>query len=321
MEIRLVADTNLFFECKSLENLPWGELGYDSVVILLTKPVLDEIDKHKKGTGRTRKRALEIFSLVRGMLTSSTQQVEIKETSPKVMLRRMLNIAPDPAHNGNLDYAKTDERLIGITSTLVAQSSGYDVKLFTDDTGPASSADGMDIPYLIIPEAWRRPTSETTEEKRIKDLEKDLATYRAQEPKIVIERCEPANEDNIVAVTRKVATPLTQEEVEAILAKLRLKHPMTIDFTPPQTSTTTDLLGTTTTEYSAPVEAEINNYRNVLYPQWLNQCRTLLMDLQNGRDKLEPDILLRWSMANEGSPACFASSCGVRNKGTAGTPS
>jgi|HubBroStandDraft_6_1064221.scaffolds.fasta_scaffold727909_1 hypothetical protein len=26
MEVHLVADTNLFFECKSLEDLPWSEL-------------------------------------------------------------------------------------------------------------------------------------------------------------------------------------------------------------------------------------------------------------------------------------------------------
>jgi hypothetical protein len=113
MEVHLVADTNLFFECKSLEDLPWSELGYDSVVILLTKPVLDEIDKHKKGSGRTRKRALEIFSRVRDMLASSAQEVEIQASSPRVILRRMPSVAPDPAHKDHLDYAKTDERLIG----------------------------------------------------------------------------------------------------------------------------------------------------------------------------------------------------------------
>jgi hypothetical protein len=60
MELYLVADTNLFFECKSLDQLPWSELGADPIVILLTKPVPDEIDKHKKGGGRTRERAIAI---------------------------------------------------------------------------------------------------------------------------------------------------------------------------------------------------------------------------------------------------------------------
>jgi hypothetical protein len=51
MEIHLVADTNLFFEFKTLEELPWQELGYDTVVIILTKPVRDEI-----GSTSTRRR-------------------------------------------------------------------------------------------------------------------------------------------------------------------------------------------------------------------------------------------------------------------------
>lgn len=302
MEVHLVADTNLFFECRSLEDLPWSELGYDPVVILLTKPVLDEIDKHKKGAGRTRSRALEIFGRVRDMLASSAQEVEIQTSSPKVVLRRMPSVAPDSAHKEHLDYTKTDERLIGIVSTLAAQASGYDVKLFTDDTGPASTADGMGVPYLMINQSWRRPAAETTEEKKIKDLEKDLATYRAQEPKIAIKRCEPADESNVVTVTRKVATPLTDAKIEELLAKLSLKCPLITDFTPPPPSTLTDTFGaTTTTEYSAPADADITNYRDALYPQWLARCRAILKELHQGRDQLEPDTVLRWLMANKGN--------------------
>lgn len=303
MEIHLVADTNLFFECKVLEELPWSELGCDPVVILLTKPVLDEIDKHKKGSGRTRKRALEIFQRVRVMLGSSAQEIEIQASSPRVVLRRTPpSVAPDPARKDHLDYSKPDERLVGIASALSAQATGYDVKVFTDDTGPASTADGLGVPYLMINENWRRPASETTEEKKIKDLEMDLATYRAQEPKIVIGRCEPADESKVAAVVRKVATPLTEGEVEGFLDKLRLKHPLVTDFTPPPPSAMTDVFGTTTTtEYSAPPKADITKYHDVVYPQWLEQCRAALKSLHEGRDEFEADIVLRWSMANKGS--------------------
>jgi hypothetical protein len=103
-------------------------------------------------------------------------------------------------------------------------------------------------------------------------------------------------------VIRKVATPLTEAEVEGFLVKLRLKHPLLTDFTPPSSSTMTDVFGATTTnEYSAPAETDIAKYRNVLYPQWLEQCRTALTGLHQGSDELEPDIVLRWSMANKGS--------------------
>lgn len=68
MELHLVPDTNLFFEFKALDQLPWEELGRDPIVLLLTKPLLDEIDRHKKGTGRTRDRAMDIFGRFRAML-------------------------------------------------------------------------------------------------------------------------------------------------------------------------------------------------------------------------------------------------------------
>src|ERR1700681_1758852 len=106
MEIHLVADTNLFFEFKTLEELPWQELGYDTVVIILTKPVLDEIDKHKKSTGRTRSRAIEIFARIREMLATGTQEVELRAAAPRVMLRRMASARPDHSLADQLDYGK-----------------------------------------------------------------------------------------------------------------------------------------------------------------------------------------------------------------------
>lgn len=302
MEVHLVADTNLFFECKSLEQLPWRDLGYDPVVILLTRPVLDEIDKHKKASGRTRARALEIFGRVRGMLESSSEEVEIQPSCPKVVLRRTPNVRPDPTLREDLDYGKTDDRLIGIVSALNAQASGHKVILFTDDTGPASTADGLGVPYRMVNESWRRPRSETTEDKKIKELEKDLETYRAQEPKISISAGEAADEATFVEVTRKSAVPLTDGEVEGFMKALRLKHPLKKDFEPPPSSSTTYLDGhVVTIKYTSPTESDIANYRDELYPQWIGQCRKILENLHEGRDEAEPPVVLRWLISNKGT--------------------
>jgi hypothetical protein len=281
--------------------LPWSELCYDVVVIVLTKPVLDEIDKHKKATGRTRSRALEIFARFRAMLTSGVAEVEIRPSSPRVVLRRMATTLPDPDLKEHLDYGKPDERLIGIVSTLNAQATGYDVKLFTDDGGPAGTAADLGVPFLMIDTNWRRPPAESTEGKRIKELEKDLAMYRAAEPKIGI-RCETADEDNVVEVVRKIAEPLSEGEIDEIVEALRRKHPMKADFTPPPTSTTTETFGdVVTVEYSAPLDDDIADYRDVRYPKWIENCRGVLRSLHIGRDEIEPEVSLRWSMSNDGT--------------------
>ncbi len=301
MELHLVADTNLFFECRSLDQLPWSELGADPVVILLTKPVLDEIDKHKKGSGRTRERALAIYGRVRDMLKSSAKEVEIQPTSPRVLLRREATAKPDPALAEDLNYTKTDEMLIGIASALKGGPPGAEVKLFTDDTGPAATADGLGVPYLLIDERWRRPPAETTEQKKIKDLEKDLATYRAQEPSIAIV-CEGTDASGFVAVTNMNATPLAEAEIAALVERLRLKHPLKIDFTPPEPkSESAPDGGTTKTEYAAPADDAIAKYRDRDYPEWIERCRRILRNLHVGRDQIQRSVVLRWSMSNEGT--------------------
>ncbi len=181
MELHLIADTNLFFEFKSLEQLPWHELGREPIVIVVTKPVLDEIDRHKKGSGRTRDRALEIFGRVREMLVAGVDESVIREAGPRVVLRRNTRALPDESMKEQLDFGRTDERLIGIVSALNGKASGHEVKLFTDDGGPAGMADELGVPYLLIDPAWRRPPAETTEAKRLREVEKDLALYRSQD--------------------------------------------------------------------------------------------------------------------------------------------
>ncbi len=302
MEIHLVADTNLFFECKSLEQLPWNELGFDSIVILLTKPVLDEIDKHKKANGRTRKRALEIFGQVRSMLTASTQETEIRLSAPKVVLRRTANVKPDPGLKEDLDYGKTDEKLIGIAAALSAQAGGYVVKLFTDDTGPASSADALSVPFLMIPESWRRPPAETDEQKQKREYEKELAAYRSLEPMIVIGRVEEADDENRIQVVRTVATPLTDEEIEGLLDRLRAKHPLVTSFDPPSPQTRTTPTGAVIrTEFSPPPDEDIQRYRDSHYPQWIARCGSILKSLHEGADEIEPRLVVRWPIVNNGS--------------------
>jgi hypothetical protein len=134
------------------------------------------------------------------MLRSSAKEVEIHPSFPRVLLRRETTAKPDPALAEDLNYAKTDEMLIGIASALQGGASGAEIKLFTDDTGPAATADALGVPYLLIDERWRRPASETTEQKEIKDLNRDLAAYRAQEPSIAIV-CEGVNSSGVVTVT------------------------------------------------------------------------------------------------------------------------
>lgn len=300
-EIHLVADTNLFFECGALAQLPWKELGKDKVVVLLTKPVLDEIDKHKKANGRTRARALEIFGRIRDMIANGISEWEISGAAPRVVLRRLTTAKPDPELQDDLDYGKTDEKLVGIASALAKTADGPEVRLFTNDTGPASIADDYRVPFLMIPQGWRRPPPETEDEKAVKELRKELADYRAQEPNMAIRLSDPDSMEP-VTVVRKIASPLTPAEVEVFIEKLRAKHPIVEDFTPPEAVSSTDNDGVVTTvEYIRPSDEDVANYREKAYPAWIDRCLHVFKELHAGRDDMEQRLFLSWGILNNGS--------------------
>ena len=300
MTLYLVADTNLFFECKPIEEIDWRSIGVDHIIILLTKPVLDEIDKHKKANGRTRDRAISTFKRIRGMVTGSTDTLLIQETDPKVEMSFLPRLVPDPDHGNVLDYSRNDDRLIGILSSLCKGEETRNVRLLTHDTGPAATAHGLGLPVTMIEDSWLRPAAETSDGKRVRELEQQLAGYASQEPLISIGGCRPADERGNVTVTRRIAKPLTEPEIDELIELLREKHPMQTDFRVPEPNRTTSPRGETIRVEPAG-EEEITTYQQSAYPQWLERCRAIFTTLHQGRDELEGPVLLEWSMANDGA--------------------
>lgn len=293
MEHIVVADTNLFFECKRLEDLPWAELGLDPVVVALTKPVLAEIDKHKKGGGRTRKRALDVSRRVRAMLGGSGEEV-IRDAGPLVVLRLWSTVRPDPDHELALDYNQNDDRIVGIVSAITKDRAFASVRFLTDDSVAASTAQSLGLPFMLIPEPWKRPTEETAEAKQIRDLRRDLAAYRAQEPCIALRNTGDARTRGV----RRVPAALGGRDVDSLIETLRAQHPMQGTFDVPETETRAD---GTTISYEAPDPEAVTKYKTETYPNWVTTCRSVLERLHDDRIEKQPLLKLRVGLANKGT--------------------
>lgn len=296
MEHVLVADTNLFFECKRLEELPWSDLAVDPVVIALTKPVLAEIDKHKKGGGRTRKRAIEISGRIRGMLAVLPPEVVIQEAGPRVLLRLMPIVQPAPELASSLDYGINDDRIVGTVATLSKDETFASVKMLTDDSVAASTAQGLGVSFFLIPESWKRPPEQTTEAKRIKELEKDLTIYRSQEP--VISIANVSGEATAANVVRRIALALEPSEIDRLIDKLKARHPPTEDFSAPEAEIQAD---GTEISYEAPDAEAIRKYSSEAYPKWIDACRSIFESLHKGRVEPEAEVALTFGVANGGT--------------------
>lgn len=294
MDHVFIADTNLFLECKRLEDLPWHELGADPVVIGLTKPVLGEIDKHKKSGGRTQRRAVEVYKRLRGIIEGDQPETVLWESGPRVVLRLFPNIRPDPDHEDVLDYAQNDDRIVGIASVIAKDSAFASVSVLTHDTGPAATAQGLGLPFRLIPDSWKRPPEETTEAKEIKKLQRDLSVYRAQEPDIALRNAD----ETTTRVVRRVSNAIGEADIDRLVATLRDRHPMQDSFDVPQAETRAD--GTEITFERADAEA-IEKYKTEAYPGWIASCRTILKTLHEGCVAREPSLVVTIGLVNRGS--------------------
>ena len=296
MEHAFIADTNLFFECKRLEAIAWSDLAMDPIVIALIKPVLAEIDKHKKAGGRTRKRAIEISGRIRGMLTAQPPEVVIREAGPRVVLRLMPILQPDTELASSLDYTINDDRIVGTVATLSKDETFASVWMLTDDSVAASTAQSLGVSFFLIPESWKRPPEDTAEAKRIKELEKDISIYKAQEPAISIE--EASGDATQAHVVRRVALALEASQIDQLINKLKARHPINEDFVAPQAEIQAD---GTEISYEAPDAEAIEKYKSDAYPKWISACRSIFEKLHEGRLEREAKVALTFCIANGGT--------------------
>ncbi len=81
----LFLDTNLFIQCRALEELDWSAwAGFEEVHLIASRPVQREIDNQKnRGNHRVGRRARKAYQLFRRVLESEQNQVVFGKPTPK----------------------------------------------------------------------------------------------------------------------------------------------------------------------------------------------------------------------------------------------
>ncbi len=93
--LHLFPDTNLFIQCKALDQLDWSAWkAFDEVRLVVSRPVLREIDYRKnKGSDRVGKRARTTAALFGEIIKSGLAGKIIRDAEPRVVL------SIEPQHN------------------------------------------------------------------------------------------------------------------------------------------------------------------------------------------------------------------------------
>ena len=276
-------DTNLFFQCRSLEQLDWSPWNmFDEVRLIVSNPVLREIDYRKnKSNDRVGKRARNTSAMFREI--RSTGEKLVHASSPRVFL----SIEPHHTYSqslaGQLNYQERDDQLVGTVFKFMQHNQTSDVRLLTHDTTPLFVAQGLKLTADMIPDDWLLPPEITETEKRLQSLEIENARLRKAEPSFSIRFLDQTDtEAERYQASYTWFDPLTDTEVDELMQCLKDRFPLETDFgsrEPAERSnppTVNNLFLGTRRRFAPATDEEIKKYRDIDYPQWLDDCEKTL---------------------------------------------
>lgn len=169
-------DTNLLIQCRDLSQLPWQDISNDNhIVLVISRPVLEEIDRHKQsGNNRRASRCRKISSDFRELIIKKTNKYLIRNSSPMVELLLQSTIETSILlPSGVLDLTKSDDRIIYEALAYKSKHSDVHVRLLTHDTNPLLTAQSCGLDYSIIPDTWLMEPELDSRDKKITELEKN----------------------------------------------------------------------------------------------------------------------------------------------------
>ena len=275
--VRLIVDTNLFHECHSLvrSDFPWRAIGdFDVIELIVPEPVLAELDRQKKDTrARLKRRAVEAVSWFRELLQRGLDEKVLRESDPRVILRIDVTL-PSSAHPNVLDNSVTDDQIVGVAAALAEAEPTVDVRLLTHDARPGAKAHAIGLRYVFIHEEWIREPEQDELQKENQRLQQENERLRAVSPDLRISA--DGVVDNVVTLRRTALASLSNDEVNTLRASLTERFSLVKleSALRAQQSALSSLLAghPSRRQYIPPSEAEIEHYRTVTYPAWVNSC-------------------------------------------------
>ncbi|MYB77492.1 MAG: hypothetical protein F4X83_10440 [Chloroflexi bacterium] len=222
--IYLFLDTNVFLQCKELEEIDWRSCDalaeFDEIHLLVSLPVMNEIDKLKsRGNDRLGRRARKANGIIRDLVLSDSPQRIVRPTEPAVTLAVAISIRPTP---GFLDYETADNQILGCVDAYRSANESHDVRFLTHDTGPMATARNQGVPLVPVPDVWLLDPEPSAAERRANELEAELKRLRQTQPQFNVSFVNSAgNEQTEVTGSVLAACSLTHDEVSQLIDRLR----------------------------------------------------------------------------------------------------
>ena len=292
----LFPDTNVFIQCKPLEQLDWSEWQhYSEVRLLVSRPVQREIDDQKnRGNSRVANRARITYQLFRRIVDGRQEYELIRSSTPVVKLYLEGPSRPSPELEDTLDYSKSDDQIVGCLHKFRQDNQGADARLLTYDGGPMMTAKSLGIPYVAVKDDWLLTPENNEIERENARLKERIAQLERTEPQFSIELVDGEGGSlERLELEHPIYDPLPDGTIGSLMDMLTAKFPKATDFGPRgpapkiHSLTVADLVAPREVYVPAKV-AEIEQYSNRDYPKWLKECREVLTSLH---EKLQSEVV------------------------------
>ena len=260
----LFADTNFFLHYKPLSEIDWSAYrDFDQVEIVVCRTVQREIDRLKGGRdGRRNRRARKTASEFLEIAQHGPK--EQKAVDPCVVLRLYDKTRPKQDFADTLDYDQSDDQIIGYLALFRDDNPWVDARLLTRDSGPILTASNLGIPCEVLDENWLLPPETDDRDREIRELQKQVVEFQAQEPRFQI-HCDrqESNRPDHAKVPYNVFCPLDPEERDLLLNRLQVLYPPTV-----------------VRSHGVPASA-IKKYEEEEYPEWITKCQEAMVEFHS----------------------------------------
>ena len=172
---------------------------------------------------RVGRRARKVYGLLRDLVIGQSKQHIVRAQEPVVTLTELTSLQPTPSL---LDYAVSDNRILGCVNAYLIAQPDLDIRFLTHDAGAMATARNQNIPFVPVPDDWRRPPPSTATERRLADLEAENTRLRAAEPQLNVQFFSSDQEkiDSIVG-QGVLARSLSEHEVSELVNRLESGFP------------------------------------------------------------------------------------------------
>ncbi|WP_017347471.1 PIN domain-containing protein [Pantoea sp. A4] len=288
-KVYLFPDTNLFIQCKPINEINWSKWNdYDEVCLIISRPVQAEIDR-QKGGGNTRlaKRARATSSMFREILLSEEKYREVLSKKPIVRLYIRQDIKPDESLSDQLTYSERDDQLVGIVSSFSDPHNNKKAFLLTHDTGPMASAAMVGVEFIPIPDEWLMAPETSESDKEITKLKTEISRLKKTEPIVSIKfKNHTLDGSEIKNIEKIIYDPLTDEQLSFLVEKIVDNIPLETDFgnqedknRPTSIYDLAMSMGMGIEKKFIPAtDEQISTYRVDKYPEWIQKCKAYLQE-------------------------------------------